>query len=205
MCNVAENEESGFQRREKVNLVNRVDPQLERHSSSKLVSFSPRRNVVGVDLALDVDVLIDSDVKELDGNQRLRVVHLSFLAIVGVVHKVESAVRREVHQLSDFFGVFFPFIFANFVSLCATGDIRSLSILSWQHPNHPIQLDDDAWLAVLVSIVTVTDSRAVLQNGAVELTGALWVVLHIATVLLQEVLVGGALVIFLGLDGVVVG
>lgn len=196
MCNVAENEESGFQRREKVNLVNRVDPQLERHSSSELVSFSPSGNVVGVDLALDVDVLIDGDVKELDGNQRLRVVHLSFLAIVGVVHKVESAVRREVHQLSDFFSVFF---------LCATGDIRSLSILSWQHPDHPIQLDDDAWLAVLVSIVTVTDSRAVLQNSAVELTGALRVVLHIAAVLLQEVLVGGALVIFLGLDGVVVG
>ena len=76
MCNVAENEESGFQRREKVNLVNRVDPQLERHSSSELVSFGPSGNVVGVDLALDVDVLIDGDVKELDGNQRLRVVHL---------------------------------------------------------------------------------------------------------------------------------
>lgn len=52
----------------KVNLVNCVDPQLERHSTSELVSFSPGRNVVGVDLALDVDVLIDSDVKELDGN-----------------------------------------------------------------------------------------------------------------------------------------
>lgn len=70
--------------------------------------------------------------------------------------------------------------------------------------SYPIQLDDDAWLAVLVSIVTVTDSRAVLQKGAVELTGALRVVLHVAAVLLHEVLVWGALIIFLGLDGVVV-
>lgn len=53
-----------------------VDPQLERHSSGELVSFTSDGNVVGVDLALDVDVLIGSNVKELDGNQRLRVVHL---------------------------------------------------------------------------------------------------------------------------------
>lgn len=71
--------------------------------------------------------------------------------------------------------------------------------------SYPIQLDDDAWLALLVSIVTVIDARAVLQEGAVELTGALRVVLHITTVLLQEVLVWGALVIFLDLYGVVVG
>lgn len=71
--------------------------------------------------------------------------------------------------------------------------------------SYPIQLDDDAWLALLVSIVTVIDSRALLQDGAVELTGALRVVLHVAAVLLQEVLVRDALVIFLGLDGVVVG
>lgn len=196
MCNVAKNEESSFQERRKVNLVNSVDPKLERHSSGKLVSFTSLGNVVGVDLALNVDILIGSNVKELDGNQRLRVVHLSFLAIVRVVHKVKSAIRREVHQFSNFVRVF---------SLCTTGDIRSLSVLSWQHPNHPIQLDDDAWPAVLVSIVTVIDSRAVLQYGAVELTGALWVVLHITTVLLQEVAVWDALIIFLGLDGVVVG
>lgn len=55
-----------------------VDPQLERHSTSKLVSFISSGNVVGVDLALDVDVLIDSDVKELDSDQRLRVVHLQY-------------------------------------------------------------------------------------------------------------------------------
>lgn len=64
---------------------------------------------------------------------------------------------------------------------------------------YPIQLDDDAWLALLVSIVTVGDARALLQDGAVELTGALGVVLHIAAVLLQEVLVRGALVVLLGL------
>lgn len=74
MCNVAENQESSFSEEE--NLVVRVDPQLERHSSTKLVSFTSSGNVVGVDLALDVDVLIGSDVKELDGNQRLRVVNL---------------------------------------------------------------------------------------------------------------------------------
>lgn len=66
--------------------------------------------------------------------------------------------------------------------------------------SYPIQLDDDARLALLVSIVTVVEPRAVLQDGAVELTGALWVVLHISAVLLQEVLIRGALVIFLGLD-----
>lgn len=60
----------------KVNLVVGVDPQLERHSSSELVPFVSGGNVVGVDLALDVDVLVGSDVQELDGDQRLRVVHL---------------------------------------------------------------------------------------------------------------------------------
>lgn len=69
-----------------VRLVVGVDPQLERHSTGKLVSFTSFGDVVGLDLALDVDVLIDGDVKELNGNQRLRVVHLSFLAIVRVVH-----------------------------------------------------------------------------------------------------------------------
>lgn len=65
-----------FRREKKVNLVISVDPQLERHSSSKLVSVTSHGNVVGVDLALDIDILIGSNVKELDGNQRLRVVHL---------------------------------------------------------------------------------------------------------------------------------
>lgn len=70
--------------------------------------------------------------------------------------------------------------------------------------SYPIQLDDDTRLALLVSIVTVLESRACIQNGSVELTGALGVVLHIATVLLLKELVGSALVVFLGLDGVVV-
>lgn len=85
---------------------------------------------------------------------------------------------------------------------------RLLATAPISHPSsfsYPIQLDDDAWLAIPVSVGMVIDSRAVLQDGAVELTGALRVVLHITTVLLQEVLVWGALVIFLGLDGVVVG
>lgn len=71
--------------------------------------------------------------------------------------------------------------------------------------SYPIQLDDDAWLSILVSIVTVMDSRAHVENGAVELTGAFGVVLHIAAVLLHKVFVGLALCIFLGLDGVIVG
>lgn len=78
-------------------------------------------------------------------------------------------------------------------------------VLSLSVSLYPIQLDDDAWLADVVSIVTVIDSIAVLQDAAVELTGALRVVLHIATVLLEEVLVRCALVILLGLDCVVVG
>ncbi len=61
---------------EKVNLVVSVDPQLERHSSGKLVPLTSNGNVVGVDLALDVDILIGSNVEELYGNQRLRVIHL---------------------------------------------------------------------------------------------------------------------------------
>lgn len=58
-----------FQERnnKKVNLYS-VDPQLERHSSGPLVSFTSSGNVVGVDPALDVDVFIGSDVEELDGN-----------------------------------------------------------------------------------------------------------------------------------------
>lgn len=68
MCSVAEN--SGEER-----LVD-VDPQFERNSPSKLVSFVSCRNVVGVDLALDVHVFVGSDVKELNGDQRLRVVDL---------------------------------------------------------------------------------------------------------------------------------
>lgn len=65
-----------FRKGQKVNLGIRVDPQLERHSSSKLVSFTSNGNVVGIDLALDVDIFIESNIKELDCNQRLRVVHL---------------------------------------------------------------------------------------------------------------------------------
>lgn len=71
--------------------------------------------------------------------------------------------------------------------------------------SYPIHLDDNAWLALVVSIVTVMDSRAFIEDCAVKLTGAFRVVFHIAAVLLPEVLVGGALVVFLGLDGVVVG
>lgn len=59
-----------------MNLVVGVDPQLKRHSSSKLVPFVSSGNVVGGDFALDVDVLIGSYVQELDSDQRLRVVHL---------------------------------------------------------------------------------------------------------------------------------
>lgn len=65
-----------FRRGQKVNLGIRVDSQLERHSSSKLVPFTSNGNVVGIDLALNVDIFIESNVKELDCNQRLRVVHL---------------------------------------------------------------------------------------------------------------------------------
>lgn len=72
-------------------------------------------------------------------------------------------------------------------------------------PSYPIHLDDDAWLALPVTIVTVLESRALLKNGAVELTGALWVVLHVTAVFLQEVLVWGAFMVFLGLEGVVIG
>lgn len=59
-----------------VNLVISVDPQLERHSPSKLVSFASNGNVVGVDLALNVHVFVESNIEELDSYQRLRVVHL---------------------------------------------------------------------------------------------------------------------------------
>lgn len=65
-----------FRKGQKVNLIIRVDPQLERHSSGKLVSFTSNGNVVGIDLALNVDIFIESDIKELDCNQRLRVVYL---------------------------------------------------------------------------------------------------------------------------------
>lgn len=124
-----------FPERVKVNLVFGVDPQLEGHSSSELVPFVSGGNVVGVDLALDVDVLVGSYVQELDSDQWLRVVHLSgrgygdrvnyrkwpfqtaqsglktlfylsFLAIVRVVHQVKRAVRREVPQFSDLVGIF---------------------------------------------------------------------------------------------------
>lgn len=56
--------------RRDINLV-RVDPQLEGHSAGKLVPFTAGRDVVGVDLALDVDVLIGRNVQELDSDQRL--------------------------------------------------------------------------------------------------------------------------------------
>lgn len=48
-----------------------VDPQLERHSPGELVPFVSGGNVVGGDLALDVDVLVSGYVQELDGDQRL--------------------------------------------------------------------------------------------------------------------------------------
>lgn len=173
-----------------------VDPQLEGHSPSELVSFTSDGNAVGVDLAFDVDIFVAGDVKELDGDQRLGVVHLSFLSIVRVVHKVKSAIWRVIHQLPNLVSVF---------SLSTTGDIRRLPVLSWQHPNHPIHFDDDARLANVVTIVTIIKSRADVQYGAVELTGAFWVVLHLTAVLLLKILVRDALVVFLGLDCIVVG
>lgn len=51
-----------------INLIVGVDPQLEGHSSGKLVSFTSSGNVVGVDLTLHVHVLIQGDVLELDGH-----------------------------------------------------------------------------------------------------------------------------------------
>lgn len=45
-----------------------VDPQCEGNSSSKLVSFTAFGNVVGVDFALHIDVLIPGDVEELNGH-----------------------------------------------------------------------------------------------------------------------------------------
>lgn len=82
---------------------------------------------------------------------------------------------------------------------------NSILFLSLFPRPYPIHLDDDTWLSLLVSIVTVNDARALLQPGAVELAGALRVVLHVAAVLLEEVLIRGALVILLDLRGVVVG
>lgn len=82
---------------------------------------------------------------------------------------------------------------------------NSILFLSLFPRSYPIHLDDDTWLSLLVSIVTVKDARALLQQGAVELTGALRVVLHVAAVLLEEVLIRGALIILLDLHGVVVG
>lgn len=122
----------GIERKRRVNLVNGVDPQLEGHSPGELVPVTSGGNVVGVDLALDVDVLVGCYVKELDSNQRLRVVHLgnrqntliqahlnlellfgyetvsylSFLAIVRVIHEVESAIWWEVPQLPYFVRIF---------------------------------------------------------------------------------------------------
>ena len=78
----AENEESklvlwsGIFRRERVGLFVGVDPQLEGDSPSELVPFTSLGNVIGVDLALNVNIFVGGNVKELDGNQRLRVVHL---------------------------------------------------------------------------------------------------------------------------------
>lgn len=92
---------------ERVNLVSRVDPQLEGHSPRKLVSVAAGGDVVGVDLALNVDVLVGCYVQELDGDERLRVVDLSFLAIVWIIHEVESAIWREVLQLPYFVRIFF--------------------------------------------------------------------------------------------------
>lgn len=138
MRSVAENDggrvgDFGIERKRRVNLVSSVDPQLEGHSPGELVPVASGGNVVGVDLALDVDVLVGCYVKEFDGNQRLRVVHLrnrrkafiqvhfhlyllfgfetvsylSFLAIVRVIHEVESAIWWEVPQLPYFVRIFF--------------------------------------------------------------------------------------------------
>lgn len=49
-------------------LISGVDPQFEGNASSKLVSFTALRNVVSVDFALHVDVLIHGDVEELNGH-----------------------------------------------------------------------------------------------------------------------------------------
>lgn len=57
-------------------LFSRVDPQLERDAASKLVAVTVSLDVAGRDLALHVHIGVQRDVQELDGHQRLRVVHL---------------------------------------------------------------------------------------------------------------------------------
>lgn len=66
--------------------------------------------------------------------------------------------------------------------------------------SYTVELNDDAGLALIVTIVTICDPRAVLQYGAFELAGTLGEVFQTAAVLLDEVLIRFTLIILLGLD-----
>ncbi len=70
--------------------------------------------------------------------------------------------------------------------------------------SYTVKLDDDAGLAIVVTIITICDPRAILQYGAFELAGTLGEVFQAATVLLDEVLIRFTVIILLGLDCVVV-
>lgn len=65
--------------------------------------------------------------------------------------------------------------------------------------SYPVELDDDAGFALIVTIVTIC-SRAVLQYGAFELAGTLGEVFQTAAVLLDKVLIRFTFVILLSLD-----
>ncbi len=60
-------------------------------------------------------------------------------------------------------------------------------------------------LAIIVTIITICDPRAILQYGAFELAGTLGEVFQAATVLLDEVLIRFTIIILLGLVCVIVG
>lgn len=67
-------------------------------------------DVVAVNFALDAELLLQGEVGEVDGHQRLQVSGVQPLAVVGVVLEGETGdpTEPEVLDLSDLAFVFFP-------------------------------------------------------------------------------------------------
>jgi len=132
-------------------------------------------NVLAVDFALDADLLVPGEVGKLNGHQRLEVIGVEQLPVIGVIQEGESAIHAKVLDLAHL-----PFVLLSLV--CAmNGDGsgvefgqdggRELGTVDWGpgfEVHDPVELDQEAWLPLCEAILSVCLPRAGPQKGPAE-------------------------------------
>lgn len=119
-------------------------------------------NVFPVDFALDAYVLVHGEVGEMDRHQRLQVVGVQELAVVGVILHGEAATDAVVVDVSQLPSVLLSLVLAEdgddvglhleMSVLRNTGiGVRRL----WLEVDNPVELDNEAGFALLEAVLTV--------------------------------------------------